>query len=82
MALVDRDHVRELLESPEPDTTLILVDGTCRVVPADQVEGLTVISRRELQDQFAGEEMSGEMSGERLDQLAQRLDTVVRDLGA
>jgi hypothetical protein len=82
MAFVDRDHVRELLESPEPDTTLIFVGGACRVVPANQVEGLTVISRRELQGRLTGEETNEEMSGERLDQLAHRLDTVVRDLGA
>ncbi|MEU4830372.1 hypothetical protein [Streptosporangium sp. NPDC023615] len=110
MALVDRDDVRELLTSPDPDATLIFVGGACRVVPADQVEGLVVVSRRELQGQLsegggegegrnegqgnegqgrvggrggggAGAGAAGEVSDERLDELAHRLDTVVRELG-
>ncbi|MGC5011066.1 hypothetical protein ACLQ2R_09915 [Streptosporangium sp. DT93] len=83
MAMVDRDDVRELLTSTDPDATLIFVGGACRVVPADRVEGLTVVSRRELQDQLggSGSGAGGEVSDARLDELAHRLDTVVRELG-
>ncbi|GAA3004657.1 hypothetical protein [Streptosporangium longisporum] len=81
MALVDRDDVRELLTSPDPDATLVYVEGACRVVPADRVEGLSVVSRRELQEQLGEDAAGGEPSDERLDELAHRLDTVVRELG-
>ncbi|MFI6507443.1 hypothetical protein ACIBCT_07555 [Streptosporangium sp. NPDC050855] len=81
MALVDRDDVRELLGSPDPDATLVYVEGACRVVPADRVEGLSVVSRRELQEQLGEDAAGGGLSDERLDELAHRLDTVVRELG-
>ncbi|MEW9532911.1 hypothetical protein [Microbispora sp. NPDC049125] len=78
MALVGRDDVRTLLESPAPDATMVLVEGRCQVVPGGEADGLVITSRRDLEEQIAAEDLDDR----RLDELADRLDTVVRDLGA
>lgn len=78
MSLVGRDEVRALLESPSPDATLVLVGGRCEIVPEARAEGLVIASRRDLQVQ-AGD---GPVDDRWLDELADRLDTLARDLGA
>ncbi|ETK35511.1 hypothetical protein [Microbispora sp. ATCC PTA-5024] len=78
MAVVERDDVRRLLESPAPDATLVLVEGRCEVVPGDAADGLVIASRRDLEDEVGGEDLDDGQLG----RLADRLDSVVRDLGA
>lgn len=78
MSVVGRDEVRALLESPSPDATLVLVGGRCEVVPESRAEGLVIVSRRDLE----GVVGDGPMDDRRLGELADRLDTVARDLGA
>lgn len=82
MSLIDRDCVRRLLESDEPDATLVFVHGDCVVLPADRIDdahrGLVVVGRDELLALLSG----GDITDRRLDDLAHRLDNVVRDLGA
>ena len=81
MLLVDRECVRRLLESHDPDATLVFVRGECMVLPAGDVDeahqGL-VVGRREELLRLVPE---GDLTDERLDLLAHRLDNVVRDLG-
>ncbi|WP_346108465.1 hypothetical protein [Nonomuraea maheshkhaliensis] len=82
MSLIDKECVRELLESRHPDATLVFVRGDCVVLPASDVDeahrGL-VIARR---DEVIAQLPAGEPSEDELDRLAIRLDNVVRDLGA
>ncbi|GAA3138658.1 hypothetical protein GCM10010466_32020 [Planomonospora alba] len=78
MALVTRDDVRRLLESPDPGATLVLVEGRCAVLPEGRAEGLVLVSRRDLDPGLA----DGGQDDRRLDQLADRLDGMARDLGA
>jgi hypothetical protein len=81
MLLVDRECVRRLLESSDPDATLVFVRGECMVVPAGEIDeahqGMIVGRKRDLM-RLAPD---GDLSDERLDLLAHRLDNVVRDLG-
>ncbi|MFO7252096.1 MAG: hypothetical protein DIU60_015225 [Actinomycetes bacterium] len=82
MLLIDRECVRRLLDAPDPDAALVFVRGDCVVLPEGEIDeghrGLVVIRRRDLRP-FLGE---GELTDERLDEVANRLDNVVRDLGA
>ncbi|WP_449063098.1 hypothetical protein [Planomonospora algeriensis] len=78
MALVSRDDVRELLDSPDPGATLVLVEGRCAVLPEERAEGLVIASRRDLEPELAG----AGRSDQELDRLAGRLNGVARDLGA
>ncbi|MGW5264918.1 hypothetical protein ACWEQG_28410 [Microbispora sp. NPDC004025] len=78
MSVVGRDEVRALLESPSPDATLVLVGGRCEIVPEERAEGLVITSRRDLKS-LVGDEPVDDL---RLGELADRLDTVARDLGA
>jgi hypothetical protein len=82
MLLVDRECVRRFLESPNPDATLVFVRGDCVVLPDGEIDdahrGLVVARRADL-DPLLGE---GELTEHRLDEVAHRLDNVVRDLGA
>ncbi|WP_182908930.1 hypothetical protein [Microbispora sp. H13382] len=78
MSVVGRDEVRALLESPSPDATLVLVGGRCEVVPEERAEGLVIASRRDLRS-LVGD---GPVDDLRLGELADRLDTVARELGA
>jgi hypothetical protein len=81
MFLVDRDCVRRLLESPDPDAVLVYARGECVVVPEAQVDrarrGLVVASRKDLLGLLPGEAVTDEQ----LELLAARLDNVARDLG-
>ncbi|MFF0772096.1 hypothetical protein ACFYUK_24640 [Nonomuraea wenchangensis] len=81
--LIDRECVRALLESDRDDATLVYVRGECVVLPDAEVDeahrGL-VIARR---DELLGRVPRGEkLSDQLLDNLAHRLDNIVRDLGA
>lgn len=82
MLLIDRECVRRLLEAPDPDAVLMFVEGECLVVPAARVDqahrSLVVARRREVADLLPGEEFTDDD----LDKVADRLDNVVRDLGA
>ncbi|MFG2071327.1 hypothetical protein SAMN05421874_11056 [Nonomuraea maritima] len=82
MTLIDRECVRELLESEHSDATLVFVQGDCVVLPAGEVDeahqGL-VIARRDDIRTYVPE---GPPTEQVLDNLAHRLDNVVRDLGA
>ncbi|GAA4068025.1 hypothetical protein [Nonomuraea soli] len=81
MLLVDRECVRRLMESPDPDATLVFVRGECLVLPAGEIDeahrGL-IVGR---QEEIARLMPAGDLTDERLDLLAHRLDNVVRDLG-
>ncbi|MEU7914766.1 hypothetical protein [Microbispora bryophytorum] len=78
MSVVGRDEVRALLESPSPDATLVLVGGRCEVVPESHAEGVVIAGRRDLESLLG----DGPVDDRRLGELAERLDTVARDLGA
>ncbi|GGO27941.1 hypothetical protein [Microbispora bryophytorum] len=78
MSVVGRDEVRALLESPSPDATLVLVGGRCEVVPESRAEGVVIVGRRDLESLLG----DGPVDDRRLGELADRLDTIARDLGA
>lgn len=82
MLLVDRDVVRELAASPDPDAALVFTHGGCVVVHvgADAVpdEGVLIVRRHEIEHEVAG----GAVPDERLDAVAHRLDNMARDIGA
>ncbi|TMR20963.1 hypothetical protein ETD86_17065 [Nonomuraea turkmeniaca] len=80
--LIDRECVRRLLESGDPDPTLVYVRGECMVMPAAEVDdahkGLVIARRDELVTHLPEVEMTDHL----LDAVADRLDNIVRDLGA
>ncbi|MFC5825105.1 hypothetical protein [Nonomuraea insulae] len=82
MSLIDRECVRQLLDSRHQDATLVFVRGDCVVLPAAEVDeahkGL-VIARR---DDVVAQLPEGARTDQALDDLAVRLDNIVRDLGA
>ncbi|MEO3874350.1 hypothetical protein ABGB18_36625 [Nonomuraea sp. B12E4] len=81
MSLIDRECVRELLQSSHSDATLVFVRGDCVVVPATEVDdahkGLIIASR----DDIAPYVPAGPVTDETLDALAHCLDNIARDLG-
>ncbi|GAA2894286.1 hypothetical protein GCM10010517_58950 [Streptosporangium fragile] len=81
MALIDRECVRRLLESPDSDAVLVFVRGDCVVLPAGQLDEqhrrLVIADRRDLV-RFTGDTVTEEQ----LDMLADRLENVALDLGA
>ncbi|MFI7128967.1 hypothetical protein ACIBQ1_24915 [Nonomuraea sp. NPDC050153] len=82
MSLIDRECVRRLLQSEQPDATLVFVQGDCVVLPADEVDDAhkrLVIVRR---DEIASQVPEGPLTEEALEELATRLDNIARDLGA
>ncbi|MEU1391086.1 MULTISPECIES: hypothetical protein [unclassified Nonomuraea] len=83
MSLIDRDCVRRLLESEHADATLVFVRGDCVVLRAAEIDdahrGLVIASRQDVMAQLPD---GAATSGQALDDLAVRLDNVVRDLGA
>ncbi|GAA3694670.1 hypothetical protein GCM10022224_070340 [Nonomuraea antimicrobica] len=82
MSLIDRECVRQLLNSRAPDATLVFVRGDCVVLPASEVDeahkGLVIARRDELLAQLP----DAAPTDQTLDALAHRLDNIVRDLGA
>ncbi|GAA3545868.1 hypothetical protein GCM10022419_027610 [Nonomuraea rosea] len=82
MLLIDRNCVRELLTSEHPDATLVFVRGDCVVLPAAEVDdahkGLVIARRDDVRRQLP----AGPLTDEALDDLATRLDNIVRDLGS
>ncbi|MCT9929636.1 hypothetical protein N5079_05310 [Planotetraspora sp. A-T 1434] len=78
MEFVQRDDVRRLLDATEPDAALTLVGGKIVVAAENEAEGLVIVSRQDLEERLAGEDLSDHD----LDRLADALDTVARDLGA
>ncbi|GAA4915426.1 phosphoenolpyruvate carboxylase [Nonomuraea thailandensis] len=82
MSLVDKECVRQLLNSQHPDATLVFVRGDCVVLPAAEVDdahkGLVIARRDEVMAQLPDDAPTDQM----LDDLAVRLDNIVRDLGA
>ncbi|MEU5860275.1 MULTISPECIES: hypothetical protein [unclassified Nonomuraea] len=83
MSLIDSDCVRKLLESEHADATLVFVRGDCVVLRAAEIDdahrGLVIASREDVVSQLPD---GAATSGQALDDLAVRLDNVVRDLGA
>ncbi|MEU6723194.1 hypothetical protein ABZ917_05730 [Nonomuraea wenchangensis] len=81
--LIDRECVRALMESDRDDATLVYVRGECVVLPDAEVDeahrGLVIARRDEL---LARVPRGGELTDQMLDNLAHRLDNIVRDLGA
>ncbi|MTE22031.1 hypothetical protein F0L17_23535 [Streptomyces sp. TRM43335] len=77
-------HVRELLDSPDPDPRLILLEGRARVVPAAQMGtdryrgAVEVISR----DALTARLDDGDPAERDPDTLAARLQAVVDGMGA
>jgi phosphoenolpyruvate carboxylase len=82
MSLIDKECVRQLLGSQHPDATLVFVRGDCVVLPAAEVDdahkGLVIARRDEVMAQLPDDAPTDQM----LDDLAVRLDNIVRDLGA
>ncbi|MEV6613225.1 hypothetical protein AB0N31_04960 [Streptomyces sp. NPDC051051] len=83
LRLITRDHVRELLASRDDGSTLVVLEGRARVVPAGELGSqryagaLEVMSGEDLTRQ-AGQ---GPYSEQDLDALAARLETVISHLG-
>ncbi|WP_084960295.1 hypothetical protein [Thermoactinospora rubra] len=82
MRLVDTECVRKLLESTDPDATLVFVCGECVVLPGGQVDerhqALVVARREDLVSLLSDRTLTDRD----LEELAHRLDNTVRDLGA
>jgi hypothetical protein len=80
MPLIDRDCVRRLIDAPDADAALVLVQGECVVVSgadADGHGGLLIAHREDLAPLFP----AGEIDDRQLDLLVNRLDTTARNLG-
>lgn len=82
MQLVDREIVRELAESPDPEAALVFTNGDCVVVSlgkaAVPAAGVLIARRHEIEAELSG----SPASPERLDAVAHRLDNRARDMGA
>lgn len=82
MLLVDREIVRQLVASPDPDAALVFRRGSCEIMPAGTADnpdaGLLIARRRDIAAALA----KGDVTDEQLDALAHRLDNTVRDLGS
>ncbi|MQA98143.1 MAG: hypothetical protein GEV11_27345 [Streptosporangiales bacterium] len=82
MSVIGPEHLEKLLESDDPDATLVIIGGRAAVVSAESArsgehaDALLVTSREALIAEFEV------VNKEQLDQLAQRLDVAVSDLGA
>lgn len=80
---IDAEHVRRLLASPDPDTTLVVLEGRAAVVaPADldstEYRGaLQVATRQELVQRVG----HAELSDREVIEQAEELDTALRNLG-
>jgi len=81
-SLIDRECVRRLLTSQDADATLVFVRGDCVVLPAAEVDDankrLVIASR----DDVAAHLPDRPLTDQVLDDVAHRLDNIVRDLGA
>ncbi|MBF8185713.1 hypothetical protein ITP53_08165 [Nonomuraea sp. K274] len=81
-SLIDRECVRQLLTSQDTDATLVFVRGDCVVLPAADVDdahkGLVIATRDEVAAHLPAEALTDRV----LDDVAHRLDNIVRDLGA
>ncbi|MFD1829641.1 MULTISPECIES: hypothetical protein [Streptomyces] len=79
---ITAQHVRELLDSPDPDPRLVILEGRAQVVPAgrlgtDSYRGaVEVVSRDDLTAR-----LGGDAAGRDPDTLAARLQTVVDGMG-
>lgn len=80
MQLVDRETVRELAESQDPEAALVCTNGECVVVSlgaAAPATGVLIARRHEIEAELSG----SAVSQERLDALAHRLDRRAKDMG-
>lgn len=81
--MISPEDVRQLLNSDEPDPSLVLLQGKVEVVSAQQLRdgkyagALHITSREELLDRVS----RGEFSDRDLAEVASSLDTVVSHLG-
>jgi hypothetical protein len=75
--MITAELVRELLAAPTPDAALVLVDGEVRVSTDSDGDGGLVVARRD--DLLSGQDAPSE--DRELQELAQRLDTAVTELG-
>ncbi|HEY9522573.1 MAG TPA: hypothetical protein VIR33_04990 [Thermopolyspora sp.] len=82
MDLIDRECVRRLLESPDPEATLVFVRGDCLVLSAAEIDAahqnLIIACRKDLEHLLGG---GVPITDRQLDLVADSLDNVVRDLG-
>lgn len=80
---IDAEDVRRLLASPDPDATLVVIEGRAAVVaPVDldstEYRGaLQVATRQELVERVG----HAELSDREVTEQAEELDTVLRNLG-
>ncbi|WP_433246081.1 hypothetical protein ACQPYK_44600 [Streptosporangium sp. CA-135522] len=81
MALIDRECVLRLLESPDPDAALVFVRGDCVVLNDEEIDddhrALIIARRRDL----AGFVTDDVVTDRQLDVLTDRLDNIARDIG-
>ncbi|MFJ2028567.1 hypothetical protein [Streptosporangium sp. NPDC087985] len=81
MALIERECIRQLLESPDPDAALVFVRGDCVVLRGEEIDedhrALVVVRRGDLLGFVTGDTITEQQ----LDLLADRLDNVARDMG-
>ncbi|ACZ91375.1 hypothetical protein [Streptosporangium roseum] len=81
MALVDRECVLRLLESPDPDTALVFVRGDCLILRDEEIDDdhrpLIIVRRRDLEGFVSGDTVTDR----ELDTLTDRLDNIARDIG-
>ncbi|TDC84032.1 hypothetical protein [Actinomadura sp. 7K507] len=81
MKLVDREIVRELAKSPDPEAALVFANGECVIVSVGSAvpdAGVLIARRHEIEAELFG----GAVSEDRLNAIAHRLDNRARDLGA
>ncbi|GII56923.1 hypothetical protein Pth03_53120 [Planotetraspora thailandica] len=81
MVLVDRECVRRLLESADPNVALVFKRGSCVILPIDQIEDrcrtMVIVRRADIPDIRAGRPVTEE----RIESLAWCFDNMARDLG-
>jgi len=81
--IVGSADVRRLVESQDPDCSLVLYRGKTALVAADELEAdrypgaLPIVTQREALDMLGG----GNPSERQIDELAASLDTVMSEMG-
>ena len=82
--MITQDHVRQLLDRPDGDARLVVVEGEALVVSAGSLSeeryrgALEITSRQDLADRL-GSDAAGSLPA--LEEVASRLDAEVTQLG-
>lgn len=80
---ITSDHVKQLLESDDPEAVLVLIEGRVEVITPREIESpqyrgaLQVVSRDELIKRTDG----ADLSQHDLDEQASLLDSTISELG-